>query len=81
MEGELLSADEVIDTVSFWCREVENHPPLAILFGYHSQPRGPEAFRRPEGEWAQNSSSLHLYVQFCLNTSGCASAEAKLRAW
>ena len=36
LEGELLSADEVIDAVAFWCREVENHSLLAIRFGYHS---------------------------------------------
>ena len=68
MEGELIPADVVIDAMTLWSREVEDHPSLTVLFRHHSQTRGPQVLK---GKWAQNPTRVHLFSEF-------HSAEARL---
>ena len=68
VEGELLSDDEVVDAVAFWCGKVENQPALVVHFWVPLPTPGPEVSRRvvegkgPRTQLAPPCQVLHRWL-------------------
>ena len=73
------SADDVIEAVASG-NKILHHPPLAILLGYHPQPRCPEVSKGKRGNGPRTLPACTTMSSSASTASGCASTEARLCA-